>query len=222
MRASGTPLDYISAFVGGLGISFTPCVYPLIPVTIGFIGVRAGESRVRGFLLSLCYVTGLALTYAALGLIASLTGKIFGTFTQNAITYFFVGIVLFVCSLSLFDIIVIPVPAFIKPPAVKKKNYFSALLVGATSGLIVGPCITPVLGSILGYLATKKDLLYGATLLFVFAFGMGSLLIVAGTFSGFLINLPRSGTWMKYITKFYALLLFGAAVYFIYTGIRRL
>jgi thiol:disulfide interchange protein DsbD len=93
---------------------------------------------------------------------------------------------------------------------------------GLTSGLIIGPCLTPALGAILAYLATKKHIIYGTTLLFCFAYGMGFLLILVGTFSGLLANLPKSGKWMVYIKRLAAFILLAMGAYFIYVGIRRL
>lgn len=221
MTLSGSPFDYVSAFFGGVIVSFTPCIYPLIPVTAGFIGIKAGGSSRKGFFLSIFYVTGIAVTYSALGLFASLTGTIFGKFSSSPIAYFLVGVVVILFGFSMLDMFIIPLPNIIKLPTVKKQNYFSAFLLGLSSGLIASPCLTPALGSILAYVATKKNLLYGATLLFSFAYGMGLLLIIVGTFSAVLVNLPKSGKWLVYVKRLSAFLLMGMGVYFLYLGIRR-
>lgn len=220
MNLSADSLDYLKAFLGGIGVSLTPCIYPLIPITAGYIGVNAAGPKFKGFLLSLVYVTGLAVIYSILGLIASLTGTIFGRISTNPITYIIVGIIIILFGLSMLDIFIIPLPSAIKLPKPKKQNYFSAFLLGAISGLIASPCLTPVLGSILLYLTTKKNLIYGVTLLFSFAYGMGLVLILIGTFSALLINFPKSGKWMMYIKRLGALLLILMGGYFIYNGIR--
>jgi len=222
MNLSGTPLDFPIAFLGGILASFTPCVYPLIPITIGYIGVKAERSKAQGFFLSASYVTGIAVTYSLLGLLASLTGTIFGTISSSPVAYFFVGAVIILFGLSMLDLFIIPVPRFIKLPAFKKQNYFSAFVLGLSSGLIASPCLTPVLGSILLYLTTKKSLVYGTTLLFCFAYGMGFVLVLLGTFSAALIHLPKSGKWMENIKRFAAFVLILLGVYFIVTAIRRL
>lgn len=222
MNLSGTPLDFPIAFLGGILVSFTPCVYPLIPITIGYIGVKAERSKAQGFFLSASYVTGIAVTYSLLGLLASLTGTIFGTISSSPVAYFFVGAVIILFGLSMLDLFIIPVPRFIKLPAFKKQNYFSAFVLGLSSGLIASPCLTPVLGSILLYLTTKKSLVYGTTLLFCFAYGMGFVLVLLGTFSAALIHLPKSGKWMENIKRFAAFVLILLGVYFIVTAIRRL
>lgn len=215
------PLTYLGAFIGGVLISFTPCVYPLIPVSASYIGAKASGSRLKGFILSFAYVSGIAVTYSILGIIASLTGKIFGTISSHPLIYITTGIIIIVFGLLMLGVFVISLPSKIKLPQVKKQNYFSAFLLGLASGLIVGPCTTPALGAILLYLTTQKNILYGATLLFTFAYGMGLLLILIGTFSSVLTGLPKSGRWQAYIEKIGAIILISLGVYFIYTGIRR-
>lgn len=222
MILSGSPVDYLIAFLGGILISFTPCVYPLIPISAGYIGVKSGGSKFKGFTLGLVYVTGVAFTYSVLGLFASLTATIFGRISSSPLTYLFVGGVIILFGLSMLDLFTIPLPNIIKPAKLKKQNYFSTFILGLSSGLIVSPCLTPVLGSILLYLTTKKNLLYGATLLFSFAYGMGLVLILVGAFSAALLNLPKSGRWMFYIKRFLSFLLIGMGIYLIYTGLRRL
>lgn len=222
MNLSGNSLDYFKVFLGGLGVSFTPCVYPLIPVIVGYIGIKAGTTKLKGFTLSFGYVTGVAITYSLLGLLASLTGEIFGHVSSHPITHLLVGIAIIIFGFSLLDLFQLSLPLFIKLPNIQKKDFLSALLLGLISGLIVSPCVTPVLGAILLYLTTKKNLLYGATLLLTFAYGMGLVLIIAGTFSSILVSLPRSGKWMVYIKKFAAFILIGMGVYFLFGGIRRI
>lgn len=222
MILSGNPLDYLVAFSGGFLLSFTPCVYPLIPISVSYIGVGSGGSKFKGFLLSLVYVTGVAITYSLLGLLASLTGTFFGRISSHPLVYFFAGIILIIFGLSMLDIFTITLPPFFKLPGLKKQNYFSTFILGLSSGLMVSPCITPVLGGILVYLTTKRNLLYGATLLFSFAYGMGFVLVLAGTFSSMLVGLPKSGRWLLYIKKLCALILLGMGLYFMIKGIKRM
>lgn len=215
-------VSYPGAFLGGIALSLTPCVYPLIPITVSYIGIKGGTSKLKALFLSFVYVTGMAITYSALGFIASLTGKLFGTISSNPITQIFAGIVIILFGISMLDIFYINLPQLIKLPKIKEGDYFSAFLLGASSGLIITPCITPVLNSILLYLATKRSLFYGATLLLTFAYGMGLIFILAGTFSATLINLPKAGKWMLYIKNVFAFLLIVMGVFFVYKGIRGL
>lgn len=221
MNLSGNPIDYLFAFLGGIVVSFTPCVYPLIPVSAGYIGIRAAGSKARGLILSLVYVTGIAVTYAALGLAASLTGRIFGAISSYPLTYVIVGSIIVLFGLSMSGLFILKVPSLAHHPGLNKQNYFSTFFLGLVSGLIIGPCTTPVLGAILLYLATKKNLFYGATLLFSFAYGMGLLLILIGTFSSAVVNrLPKSGRWLMHIQKAGALILIAFGLYLIFSGIR--
>jgi len=221
MNLSGNPLDFLVAFAGGVLLSFTPCVYPLIPVSAGFITASSGGSKAKAFFLSFIYVTGIAVTYLILGLIASFTGSLFGRISSHPLTYIFSGILIIFFGISMLDIFAIQFPVSIKQPDVKKRGNLSAFVLGLVSGLIISPCLTPVLASILVYLATKKQLLYGAALLFVFAYGMGLILIIAGTFSSALASFPKSGKWMVYIKKACAAILIISGMFFIYSGIRR-
>lgn len=222
MNLSGTPVDFLVAFMGGIAASFTPCVYPLIPVSVGYIGASSAGSKLKGFLLSLSYVTGIAVVYSLLGLLASLTGQIFGAVSAHPVTYISAGVVIVFFGASMLEIFSIPLPNIIKPVLLKKKNHFSVFVLGLVSGLVISPCLTPVLGAILAYLAVKKNLIYGSTLLFIFAYGMGLVLILSGTFSGILAGLPKSGRWMSYIKRGGALLLIGMGVYFIIAGLKRI
>lgn len=222
MNLSGSPVDYLVVFLGGIAVSFTPCIYPLIPVSIGYIGIKAAGSRLKGFILSLVYVTGVAVTYALLGLLASLTGTIFGRISAHPLTYMFAGTVIILFGVSMLGLFTLPLPNIIKPALPKKKGYFPVFLLGLTSGLIASPCLSPVLGAILVYLAAKKNLLYGVTLLFTFAYGMGLVLILGGTFSSILTALPKSGRWMAYIKKGGAIALIVMGIFFITVGLKRM
>jgi len=220
MNLSGNPVDYIVVFMGGLLLSFTPCIYPLIPITVGYIGADTAGSKFRSLILSVVYVTGIAVTYLALGVAASLGGEIFGRFSTTPIIRLAAGVVILLFGLSMFEWFNWPLFSNkLKKHAVKPKGYVSVFLLGLVSGLIISPCISPVLGAILAYLATKDNVFYGATLLFVFAFGMGAILILAGTFSGFLASLPKSGKWLVYIKKAFAVILVAMGIYFIYTAV---
>jgi cytochrome c-type biogenesis protein len=222
MNLSGSPLDFVYAFLGGLAISFTPCVFPLIPVTAGYIGVKAQGNRLQGLALGSIYVTGVAVTYAALGIIASLTGSVFGRISASPLTHLAVGLIIVLFSLAMFDLIYIPLPQVKNKHVHRKGSFISTLLLGLSSGLVIAPCTTPVLGSILVLLSEKGNAVYGGLLLLSFAFGMGCILLISAVFSAVLSSLPKAGVWMVVVKKAYAFLLLGAGVYFIVDAIRRL
>lgn len=200
------------AFLGGLLASLTPCVYPMIPITAGVIGhANVGGSKRRGFSLSLLYVTGMALTYAALGVFAAATGRFFGTVNSSPWTFLLVGNVILIFALIMLDVISLPTLAGGKGRPIGWAGIF---LAGISSALVAGPCTTPILGSLLAYTATTQSLIAGGLLLFTFSLGMGVLLLGVGTFSSMLAALPRSGRWMVGIKKTMGVLMLGVAQYF--------
>jgi thiol:disulfide interchange protein DsbD len=215
-------LAFLAAYLGGILISFTPCTYPLIPVTIGFIGAQGSSSKLRGFFLSLFYVGGIAFTYSILGGAAALSGRIFGQMQTTPWTYFIMANLCLFMGLSMLDVfhISLPIPQkFMKIPVQNNnKGFLDIFLIGTVSGVVIGPCTAPALAVLLGYVAVKTNLLLGMSLLFVFAFGMGTLLIIAGTFAGVIASLPKSGKWMIKIKTVFGLILIGAAEYFLYTA----
>lgn len=216
MIAQGEPLTYVGAFLGGVVVSFSPCVYPLIPITLGFIGARGGSSRLKGLILSFVYVFGLAITYSVLGLAASLTGTLFGRIASHPISYLVIGNACIIAALSFFDIIHFNFSGIRLQNKINRRgDLLSAILLGMASGLVAGPCTMPVLGSILFYVASKQNIVYGASLLFVFAYGIGFLLILVGTFSGFFVNLSRSERWLLLIKKISGFILLAIGEYFL-------
>lgn len=219
---SSVLLAFLAAYLGGVLISFTPCTYPLIPVTVGIIGAQETSSKLRGFILSLFYVAGLAITYSIIGAVAVLSGKLFGQMQTNPWTYIFMANLCIFMGLAMLGVFTVslPLPQKISRMTSGKKGrgFFSSFLLGGASGLIVGPCTAPALAVLLGFVALRTNLAYGMSLLFVFAFGMGTLLIIAGTFAGFIVAMPRTGAWMTKINKIFGLILIGGGQYFLYTA----
>lgn len=221
MLLSGSPLDFIFAFFGGLLASFTPCVYPLIPISAGYIVGNAQNSRIKGFLLSLFYVTGIAVTYSSLGILAVLSGRMFGEFSVNPLVNLISGVLILIFGLSMFDLFHFNFTLNLKLPVHRKRSYFLALLLGLISGLMISPCLTPILGAILTYLSTTKNIFYGGFLLLSFSYGMGMVFILIGTFGVSFTGLPKSGKWMVAIKKVCAVIIVLTGVYFILAAIRR-
>jgi len=212
-------LAFLVVYAAGILASLTPCVYPVIPITIAFIGAQGGKSKIRTFLLSLIYVTGMALTYTALGGAAALSGKLFGQLQTNAWVYFVIANLCILMGLSMLGVFSLRIrtPGIVSrlQPKKKTEGLVGSFLVGAASGLIVGPCTAPVLAVLLGYVAAKQNLVFGMGLLFVFAFGMGTLLIILGTFAGILASMPRSGIWMTKINRIFGWIMIGAGEYYL-------
>jgi len=222
---AGSPLAYAASFLGGFLVGFTPCVYPVLPVTVGYIGCRSGGSRVRSFLLSAAYVVGMALTYAALGVAAGLSGSVFGEVTAHPLSYLVLGNVCILLSLSLFDVFHLPTPAILaRPggPSIPPRGMGGAFAVGMLSGLVIGPCTAPVLGGLLLYVGASGHPVFGATLLFTFALGMGVPVVALGTFAGMLAHLPKAGEWTVKVQRAFGVLLLLAGEYLLLEAGKRL
>ena len=206
------------SFLAGLLTSFTPCSYPMIPITIGFIGSRTAKSKKRGFILAFFYVFGLAIVYSLLGVIAALTGKMFGAFTQHPIVYFIIANICIVFGLAMLEVFHLPSPKFFDKLTVKNlpgSEILSSIILGGSSAIVISTCTTPVLGVLLAFVAGKGNLLLGMSMLFVFAYGLGALVIVLGTFTGLLVSLPRSGPWLRIVQKIFGIVMIGAGEYFL-------
>ncbi len=205
------------AFLAGVLTSFTPCVYPLVPITIGIIGAKSAGSKSRGLYLSLLYVLGLALVYASLGAFAALSGKFFGQISTNKWTYLAVGNLFLLFGLAMLDVFSLQFGFFqkVNPAGGKSRGGVTAFLFGGVSAFVAGPCTTPVLGSLLTYVASRQNILFGCTILFVFALGLGTLLVIVGTFTGTMASLPRAGGWMNVVKKAFGFLMIFIGEYFI-------
>lgn len=214
---TGSALAYAAVFAGGMLVSFTPCIYPVIPITVGYIGSRSGGSRGRGFVFSVAYVSGMAAVYAALGGAAALTGRVFGEAASNPVSYLVVGNLCILFGLSLFDHVRIPFLSIASLSGAPRRpgGVLGAVGMGMASGLVVGPCTAPVLGSLLLFVASRQNVLQGMTLLFLFALGMGSLLVLLGTFSGLIASLPRSGKWLVAVQRGFGVMMILAGEYFL-------
>jgi cytochrome c-type biogenesis protein len=210
-------LSYVIVFLGGVFTSFTPCIYPVIPVTIGYIGASSAHTKGRAFFLSLFYILGIATVYSALGAIAALGGRMFGEISANPWTYIIVGNIFLILGLSMMDLFTITLPGFLKPKSALgvKKGLLGAFLVGISAGLVLGPCTAPILGAVLAYVGSRQNIALGVSLLFTYALGMGLLLLVVGTFTGLAASLPRSGRWLGFVKKVFGIVLIICAQYFI-------
>jgi thiol:disulfide interchange protein DsbD len=206
-------LAYAAAFLGGLASSLNPCFYPMIPITIAFISSKAGSSKSRAALLSIVYALGISTTYAALGMFAALSGKLFGQWSQSPWVYFLLGNIFILLGLSTLGVFTFQAPAFLGRirPKPQGGGFFGIYILGLVAGLVTGPCTAAVLAAILAFVATRQNVIYGAALLFTFSLGMSVLLILIGTFAGVLVALPKPGPWMEKVKKGigWALILFG-------------
>ena len=209
-------LSLLIIFLVGLGLNLTPCIYPLIPITVGFFVAQGGGSSRWVFVLSLFYVLGMAITYSILGTVAALTGSLFGSALQNPLVLLLIALILVGLSLSMFGFYEIRIPAFLTRIAGQSsQGIFGALLMGLTVGILAAPCIGPFIIGLLSYVGQKGNPVIGFWTFFILALGMGIPLVFLGILSGSLNRLPRSGEWMIWVKKIFGFILLGMAVYFL-------
>ena len=212
----GVILSLFVIFLGGLGLNLTPCIYPLIPITVGFFVAQGAGSSRWVFVLSLFYVLGMAITYSILGTVAALTGGLFGSLLQNPLVLLLIAFVLVGLSLSMFGLYEIRMPASLTRIAGQSsQGIFGALLMGLTVGILAAPCIGPFIIGLLSYVGQKGDPVLGFWTFFVLAMGMGTPFLFLGTLSGSLNRLPCSGEWMVWVKRIFGFVMLGMAVYFV-------
>ena len=224
-QLSSNPLTAIPLlFLAGVLTSFTPCIYPMIPITAAGVGggsvgtTGAPVSRRRALALTLAYVLGLSLVYAALGLFAGLTGTLFGSVSANPWLYFAMANVLILAALAMLDAIPVRLPQALVQRAATAGGGGSvggALTMGAMSGLVAAPCSAPVMAAVLTWVTTTHSAALGFVYLWVFSLGLCALLVVVGLSSGSLARLPRAGTWMLWIKRVFAVIMIGVAEYYL-------
>ena len=234
MSAWDAVIAIATAYLGGVLSSLTPCIYPMIPITVSVVGgVGANKERrswVEITLRGLAYVGGMAVTYSFLGVLAGITGKVFGSFTNTPGWYLTLGLIMTAAALWMLD--VFRFDPMMWWSGIKRKwskaeathaadvrgemTRLGAFLLGASSGFIAAPCTTPVLTSILAYIAKTQSVGLGLALMLAFSLGLGTLLMVIALFAGAAQVLPRSGLWMEKVKKGSGLILLVFAEYLIY------
>ncbi len=216
--SSSPALALGALFAAGVLTSLTPCMYPMIPITVSIISgtAREDQTRARTVGLTLTYVVGLATLYAFLGMLAGLTGTLFGTVSASPWALLAIGNLLLLFGLFMLDVFPVPVPRRLLDWAGRREggSYGAVFLLGATSGVVTAPCGAPAFAVVLTWVAATGAGLMGFVYLFVFSLGMTAILVVAGLFSGTFAALPRSGVWMVWMKRFAALIMFGMAEYY--------
>lgn len=215
---SNPALAGVTLFGAGVLTSLTPCIYPMIPITAGILAgtAREGQSRIRTVSLTFSYVLGLALLYATLGLLAGLTGSLFGTVASNPWARVAIGNLLLLFALAMLDVFPVSVPRRVVAWAgsLGGGSYPAVFLLGATSGVVAAPCGAPAFAVVLTWVAGTGSATLGFFYLFTFSLGMTALLVAVGLFAGTLATLPRAGSWMLWIKKAAGLVMIAMAEYF--------
>lgn len=201
-------------FVGGLALNLTPCVYPVIPITIGFFGGQSGGESRRPLGLAALYVLGMAITYSVLGVLAALSGKLFGVALQSGWVLGGISLVMVALALSMFGLYDIQPPRFLMNRAGARTGAGGAFGMGLLVGIVAAPCLGPFVLGLLTYVAARRDPVLGFVLFFVLSLGLGLPYLFLALFSGTISRLPRAGVWMVEIKKIFGFVLLAMGAYF--------
>ncbi|MDD5226976.1 MAG: cytochrome c biogenesis protein CcdA [Candidatus Omnitrophica bacterium] len=200
---SQSPFIFISVFFLGLGLNLTPCIYPMLSITISLFRGGEHETRGRAFMKALAYVLGMVTMYSVLGLVAAVTGGFFGEWLQNFWVQLATGILVTGLAFSMLGLYQFRLPSWMMPSGHGAAQ--GALLSFFVSGLLVGivaaPCMGPAILALLAFVSVQQDKLFGFSLFFVMALGLGLPYLVLGTFSGLLLKLPKSGSWLVWFER---------------------
>jgi thiol:disulfide interchange protein DsbD len=214
LLAQGSLAAFGIAFAGGVLTSLTPCVYPLIPITVSIFGARSSASRSHAMALSGLYVLGIAVTYSALGAMAALTGKAFGTAMQSPWVLGALAALFLVMAASMFGAFELRLPTSLQTrlAAVGGAGSAGAFAMGLVAGLVAAPCTGPVLAAALAFVATQGSVAYGVAVMFVYALGIGLPFFLIGAFS---VSLPKSGAWLEAVKAVFGVALLAMALLFL-------
>ncbi len=216
LEETGLLFALLIVFLGGLALNLTPCVYPLIPITIGYFGNQSEGSTGRLFLLGSLFVIGMAITYSTIGVVTALSGALLGSLLQNPLVVIFIALVLVLLSLSMFGVYEFKLPdSFVAKAGGAKSGLFGSFFMGLTLGIVAAPCIGPFVLGLVTYVAAQADVLLGFLLFFVLALGLGLPYLFLAVFSAKIKKLPRSGEWMDGVKHIFGFLLIGMAIYFL-------
>jgi len=206
----------LGIFLGGMALNLTPCVYPIIPITISYFGGKRGQGQGRLLVHGLLYLAGLAVTNSTLGVVAALTGGLMGSLLQNPLVLVTVAVILVFFATSLFGFWELRLPGGLTQAASKSyAGYFGSLFMGLTLGVVAAPCIGPFVLGLLTWVASVGAPWLGFLVFFTLSLGLGLPLFFLAIFSGSLEKLPRSGEWMLWVRKLMGWVLVGMAAYFI-------
>jgi thiol:disulfide interchange protein DsbD len=218
-QLSARPLVGLSiAFGGGMLASLSPCLYPMIPVTLSIVTGSRNARRRQRIGLTLTYVAGLAAAYSTLGLIAGVTGTLFGAIGTNPWLYFAMANVMLAAAAMMADVIPVPIPASLQSRAASLGTggrAGGAFVMGSVSGLVAAPCGAPVLAGILTWVTTTRSAGLGFAYLLAFSLGMCTLLLALAILTDAALALPRPGAWMTVVKRLGAVLLLGVAEYYL-------
>jgi thiol:disulfide interchange protein DsbD len=206
----------LGIFAGGIALNLTPCVYPLIPITVSYFGGKTGQGRGKLLIHGVCYIGGLSVTNSLLGVTAALSGGLMGAMLQSPFVLGAIAAILVFFATSLLGFWELRLPYWLTRAASKSySGYFGSLFMGITLGVVAAPCIGPFILGLLTWVAGMGNPWLGFLIFFTLSIGLGLPLFFLAMFSGKLDKLPRSGEWMVWIRKLMGWVLVAMAAYFI-------
>jgi thiol:disulfide interchange protein DsbD len=214
LGARSLPLLLAGVFLAGLALNLTPCIFPLIPITVGFFAQQTRDRKGSALPLALAYVLGIALTYSALGVLAALSGAIFGGALQNPWIVGLIVVVLLSLASSMFGLWELRVPQWAQRASGGRTGILGALVMGLVMGFVAAPCIGPFVVGLLTFVGQRGDPVLGFLLFFTLALGLGLPYLFLGTFTGAISKLPSSGMWMVGVRRVFGVILIAMAAYF--------
>jgi len=200
----------------GLGLNLTPCVYPLISVTVAYFGTQGHHHTLRIAILAFLYVLGIAISFATIGIVASLSGGMFGALLQKPAVLVAVAALMIVLALSSFGLYQFQPPGWLMQKASgAAPGFLGAFLMGLTMGVVAAPCIGPVVVGLLVFVGSRQDPILGLELFLALGIGMGLPYLALAMVAGSLKALPRSGDWLIWVERAFGFILVGLAAYFV-------
>ena len=212
----GGGLTYLGVFILGLGLNLTPCVYPMLSVTLSLFKDKKHPGHWHAFAHALVYVIGMSVMYSALGVTSALGGTLVGEFLQNPWVLTMIGVLMVWLALSLFGVYAFQLPSKLLERLTLKKHadFVSLFFTGMFVGLFAAPCIGPPVIALMTYVGTKGDPGTGFLVFFVMSLGLGAPYLVLGTFTRLLRRMPKAGVWLVWFEKLFGVILLGLAVFY--------
>ncbi len=216
-RDRGLILAFLALFFIGLALNLTPCVYPMLSVTVSIFGGQNDPNMLRVFSKALVYVLGIATMYSVLGVLASFSGELFGSWLQHPWVLGGIGLLLFALALSMFGLYEIQIPYWMasRLGTSSSTGYIGVYFSGLVVGIFAAPCIGPPIIALLAFIGAQGDPVFGFWSFFVLSMGLGLPYLILGTFSGLLPKLPRSGVWMVWVKKVFGVVLVALALFYL-------
>jgi thiol:disulfide interchange protein DsbD len=214
---SNSPLIFVSVFFLGLGLNLTPCIYPMLSITISLFRGAEHESRGRAFVKALAYVLGMVTMYSVLGLMAAMTGSFFGEWLQNFWVQLATGVLVIGLACSMLGLYQFRLPSWLMPSyqAAPRSALFSFFISGLLVGIVAAPCMGPAVLTLLTLVSAQQNMAFGFFLFFIMALGLGLPYLVLGTYSGLLKKLPKSGAWLGWFERLMGVVLLTFGIFYV-------